>query len=112
LEQRAKLTQNVANLDPLDSRIVWLTYGQDLVFFCVGILKIFEREGRLVQIRRSWTSFLFKENFDFWDEINLYPLFESLVVLPETRTFFSTLSIPALNIPLFFAVFNIYFYRL
>uniref|UniRef100_A0A915MAS1 Phosphoinositide phospholipase C n=1 Tax=Meloidogyne javanica TaxID=6303 RepID=A0A915MAS1_MELJA len=31
LEQRAKLTQNVANLDPLDSRIVWLTYGQDLV---------------------------------------------------------------------------------
>ncbi|KAL7077403.1 hypothetical protein ACQ4LE_003243 [Meloidogyne hapla] len=31
LEQRAKLTQTVGNLDPLDSRIVWLTYGQDLV---------------------------------------------------------------------------------
>uniref|UniRef100_A0A914N264 Phosphoinositide phospholipase C n=1 Tax=Meloidogyne incognita TaxID=6306 RepID=A0A914N264_MELIC len=31
LEQRVKLTQNAANLGPLDSRIVWLTYGQDLV---------------------------------------------------------------------------------
>uniref|UniRef100_A0A1I8B1P4 Phosphoinositide phospholipase C n=1 Tax=Meloidogyne hapla TaxID=6305 RepID=A0A1I8B1P4_MELHA len=32
LEQRAKLTQTVGNLDPLDSRIVWLTYGQDLAW--------------------------------------------------------------------------------